>query len=611
MFITIRFDVAWIRDTHASRTIPGRGGDIINAEIKADSSTRLWVLLVTLAVIASGTVLLFVLCTEADGSSADVSDSGVCGPNANYTYYSDGTLEISGYGDMYDYQFASTPWFPHTESITKIVIGDDITSLSKWAFVKCTALKELTLPITINTVKYDVYPAFQGCCNIEKIMFTVGKDGYGHDYAAYKGNNSWYQNTPWYLSRGVLKEITFADGITHIGSDAFRELNITSIVIPDSVTSLGNHSFFNCTRLTDLTISMSVNPVHNKDYPSFKGCTAIENVTLTRGNGNPYTYEKSWTGYVEDADRTPWNLYSNVPKKIIISNDVTSLTNYLFYNCNIRELTIPISLNSVWTNTYPIFKDIIGIEKVTLTPGSGFGFDYASNFSGDCYYQYTPWYQSKGALKEIVLEDGIKHIGSDAFRELNITSLVIPDSVESLGTHTFYKCDKLTTLSMPISLDSVVSTSYPAFDQCSNISSLRLTAGTTGIGFEYTDYLPIWCSSDVWLSKLSVHSRVASIGDKTFNGYSFYVDSNLVTSTPENLSGQTFSGAAGTLNRINRILDDPGSTGPSNTVNDDSTDSMKLILVIGFGLITALVVILARSYIRYSHGNQSRRAPSY
>ncbi len=593
--------------------------------------------------------VLFVLHVETDSSSAEIVDEGQCGPAAYYKFDSDSTLEIYGSGEVYDYCYTDAPWSTYSYRITKIIIGDSITHLGEWAFAGCTHAKELTIPITLNAVSSDMLPAFAGDYCFEKITFTCGTDGYGCDYAAYEGSNNWYQNTPWYLSRACLKEINFVDGVQGIGADAFRELNITSLVLPDTVVILGCHCFYNCTELTDLTIPVSLNSYGNTDYPAFEGCRAIENVTITRGNGVPFDY--SVWGTSSHQDLAAWNLNGDVAKKVVISEDVPYLGRYMFSGCNIKELivpitaleevsgrhpftdlyrslekititkgtsgsggdyddtfadsylpwnrtnclktliieegvthigdymfyrthaekvvlpdslvsigkftfynlrvndlTLPISLNTVWLESRAAFRDATGLEKITFTPGSGYGFNYSAYEGNNSWYQLTPWYQCRGTLKEIVFEDGIKSIGSDAFRELNLTSLVIPDSVESLGNHTFFNCGKLTDLTLPITLDCVYSAKYPAFDGCHGIITLRLTAGTDGVGVDYTDCAPAWCTPLHRVSEIHFDSGITYIGTNTFEGYMFLgSDGGYMKPTADNLSGHVFAGEGGIM----------------------------------------------------------------
>ncbi len=597
--------------------------------------------MIIVALIASAMAILFVLHAETDESSAQIIDSGKCGPEATYRIYSDGTLEISGYGDMYHYGAVRAPWYEYRDEITQIYIGNNITQLGAWAFIKCKHVTELTMPITLNSVVSDMYAAFAGLCYIEKINFTCGNGGRGYDYAACEGFGSWYQMTPWYQSRNTLKEINFADGITGIGSNAFRELNITSITLPESVVALGNHCFFNCTELTDLTLPISLNSYGNKTYPAFQGCMAVEKVTFTKGNGVPFDYHDWWEGpYC--VKLAPWNMNSSIAKTIIISDDIARLGQCMFYDCNIKEITIPItvkvgeafytpynnlekvtitkgttgsgpdydvdvspircpwnrapnlktviveegvtrigkstfytcnmedfilpntltivgagsfyhctiknltlpiSLNAVWLDDDAAFGRASGIEKIDFTPGSGYGFDYAAYKGSNCWYQLTPWYQCRDTLKEINFPEGITHIGSDSFRELNITSLVIPDSVESLGCHAFYNMAYLLSLTLPITLDSVGSNVYPAFDQVCGLMEVKYTVGTDGIGYDYTDSMPFWNYSYNAGFTMIFDKGIKYIGTNTVPAYTFVdADGQQIDPTAANLSGHVFKG---------------------------------------------------------------------
>ena len=638
---------------------------------------KLGTVLTVLTVIATAMAVLFVLHEGTDSSSAEIIDEGQCGPAAYYRFDSDGTLEIYGSGEMYNYiDIELPPWYDYRADVKKVVIGDSITHLGYRAFSGCPNLRELTIPITLNSVSSDSDCAFLLSTYIKKINFTCGKDGYGFNYSAYEGSNSWYQNTPWYMSRDYLEEINFADGIIHIGNDAFRELNLTKIVLPDSVTSLGHHTFFNCTKLTDLTIPISLNPYDSVDYPAFHGCTAIENVTFTKGNGIPFDYCTSkWWGPCQHTDLAPWNMNSGIAKKIVISDDVTDMGQYMFYNTNIKELTIPISAdcaksgafitgddydslknvtitkgtgigsssnesyykynpwnrasnietltieegvtniaaetfyyvhadkvvlpNSLTTLgrnvfgeytsipecvvkelTLPIDLDVVvtddyqywafcgisGIEKITFTPGyTGRGCDYSAYSGSDCWYKHTPWYICRDTLKEIVFKDGIVHIGSDAFRELNITSLILPDSMQCLDNHAFYQCTKLRYVSIPITLDSTYSAKYPAFDQCNAISILKLTAGRNGIGFDYTGYMPFWCGLS--LKSISFDSGISYIGAHTLDGYRFVgPDGGSLEPVAANLSGHLFAGSDGVMYQKDCASGDPVSAVMSDPV---------------------------------------------
>ncbi len=644
--------------------MPKSEGGTISSNINSNSSVKLGTFLMILALIASAMMMLFVLQAETDESSAKLINSGQCGPNATYNLYSSGMLEITGSGEMFSYDATPAPWYECRDNINSVYISEKITKLGASAFKDCNHLTYLIIPITLNSVISDKCPAFAGCCSIERINFTVGNGGYGYDYTDHEGNDSWYQNTPWYQSRDSLKGINFSDEVKKIGHNALRELNISSIALPDSVVNLGNHCFYNCTKLTDLTIPVSLNPYGSNDkYPAFQGCMAIQKVTFTKGNDVPFDFWNFWHGKY-NTNLAPWNMNSDVAKTIVIADDITKLGEYMFSGCNIKELTIPvnidlyggctahapfkeddeesyanlekvtitkgsgsgcdynvntssrcpwnsskwssylsssktmtviveegvthigsftfhycnienltlpnsltsfgsnaftsckiknltipISLNATWLDkkltffntAFPAFQCVSGIEKIDFTPGSGYGFDYDANTGNNCWYQHTPWYHCRDSLKEINFAEGITHIGSNAFRELNITSLVIPNSVESLGCHAFYNMKKLSSLTIPISLDCVASTEYPAFDQDYNITKVRYTAGTNGIGHDYTDSVPFWNYPTYSGFTVIFDSNIKYIGTNTLSAY-FFTDKegNQLEPTAANLSGYIF-----------------------------------------------------------------------
>ncbi len=606
----------------------------------------------------------FIMLVNADSNESTplyVITEGTCGPNATYNLYIDGTLEITGSGEMYQYDVSKAPWCVGRDIITKIIIGDKITKLGASAFIDCKNVTELTIPITLNTVFSDKYPAFAGCCNLKKVTFTSGMGGYGYNYAANTGSNSWYQNTPWYQSRESLWDVELTDGIKGIGSEAFRDLLIYFVTIPDSVVHLGDYCFRGCWRLREMTIPISLNSYGNEKCPAFCGCGGISKVTFSKGNGIPFDYY-DWKFDPKNLDLVPWNM-NGFTKMIVINDDVqklggcmfwdtgiydltipisielavdhhgpfrnsetesvyghlgrltltkgttgrspdyaisadtakycpwnvsdfvrehygkymyvtveegvthigkylfskcnmlglvlpstlTSFGNPAFHDCAIIQMTIPISLNATWLDegfrAHPAFERLTVLRDITFTPGSGYGFDYAAYKGSNCWYQHTPWYQCRDSLKWINFSEGIKHIGSDAFRDLHVTSLTIPRSVESLGCHAFYNMKELSSLTIPITLDSVGSTKYPAFDQDYNITELTFTPGNA-IGHNYTDCVPFWNYSRNKGFTVTFDQWIIHIGDNTLSAFKF-ADANgqPLEPTAANLSGHTFRGA--------------------------------------------------------------------
>ena len=144
----------------------------------------------------------------------------------------------------------------------------------------------------------------------------------------------------------------------------------------------------------------------------------------------------------------------------------------------------------------------------------------------------APWYSYRTSIKMVVVESGVKSIGSDAFYYCTrLTSVTIPDSVTSIGNYAFYRCTSLTSVTIPDSVttigfaafsyctslisltipDSVKNIGNYAFRSCTSITSINIPDSITSIG----DSVFEDCTS---LTSINIHDGVASIGDKAFYG---------------------------------------------------------------------------------------------
>ena len=91
----------------------------------------------------------------------------------------------------------------------------------------------------------------------------------------------------------------------------------------------------------------------------------------------------------------------------------------------------------------------------------------------------TPWYSQRGAIKNVVIENGVTSIGSQAFSSCNsLTSITIPNSVTSIGYCAFYDCSGLTSITIP---NSVTSIGIEAFEYCSSLTSVTIPNSVTSI----------------------------------------------------------------------------------------------------------------------------------
>ena len=282
--------------------------------------------------------------------------------------------------------------------IERLVIHDNVTSIDRNAFNGCSNLKELTMPISLNASNYN---SFVGCTGLEKVTITKG-NGKSIDYGDYSGNSYYYGKLPWYLSsQNNNVEITLEEGITRIGNFMFTNCKkVQMIKFPLSLKEIGSYSFSGCAGMQG-----EINSIENVTSIgefAFDGCTQLNGKVIVPN------------GVLSIGQGTFRNTKI---EKLIIHDNVTSLGRNAFNGCsNLKELTIPISLNA---SIYDIFSKCSGLTKVTFTKGSESTINYGTYSGNSYYYQNLPWYISKDNDIKIIFNKDIVAIGSYTFYGLN------------------------------------------------------------------------------------------------------------------------------------------------------------------------------------------------
>ena len=401
------------------------------------------------------------------------------------------TLNISGW-DMSEVT-NTISMFEGCSILASISFPESLKIISTGTFKNCTGLTSVTLYGPSCTLGDD---AFEGCNNLANIyVYSDLVDDYQNAWSAYTniikaipsvggfcGTTGHESEVTWELAltsnsgvltisgTGAMKDaagegmpwkdyvsnittVIIENGVTSIGEDAFNGCSsLASVNIPASVTSIGNGSFSGCTSLRSVTIPASVTSI---GAHAFYGCTHLLSVSVYASTPpalDLWAFEKcdkSLQFYVlkdyEGAYQTNWSSHSS---------SITGLTGgYCGATGHASDV--------VWVLTGASPNYTLTISGTGAMQDADFAHSYK-----------MPWNSYKTDITTVVINEGVTSIGQKAFSQHeNMTSITIANSVTTIGVQAFNLCKGLTSFTVP---NGVTNIDMGAFDQCSNMETFHI-----------------------------------------------------------------------------------------------------------------------------------------
>lgn len=365
---------------------------------------------------------------------------GTCGAEGNnltWTLYDDGTLIISGEGEMMDFvqsvsdsnlSFAAHPWVRSGSNyppIKKIIINDGVTSIGSGAFSDHINVTDVTIPYSVTDIgEY----AFHSCYDLSDVHYSGTKEqwckiNFGTEVDFWAAANALHDAI-----------IHCEDGnIIAFGECGGQGNNLTWMLEDDGILNISGEGAMPdyAQKTGDYETSISVRPWGNNNYDTLTKKIIINDGVTNIGSGAFYGFE----GLTD----------------VIISDSVESIGDIAFEYCeSLRSIEIPKSVTSIGESA---FERCTSLASITLQEG-------VTSIGERAFEKCT-------SLSNITLPESLTNIGDYTFIDCtSLRNITIPGDITKIGTLMFYNCTNLSSITLP---ESVYFIDSFAFDGCDSL----------------------------------------------------------------------------------------------------------------------------------------------
>lgn len=353
-------------------------------------------------------------------------------------------------------------WAFRESGLQSITLPSSLTTIEKYAFVRCVSLQEVTIPAGVTKIENSV---FSDCASLKKVTFLGDVASIG--YSAFSRSGLESIDLPESLTNlgeftffgSNLKEIVLPTGVTKVPSSvfgscknlqsvtllgevteidsyAFSGAALQSIHLPDSVVSIGEQAFQG-TNLTEVRIPRDCTEIKTRAFHEStveKFVVAPDNQTFTAG--------KDGVLFSKDGTRLVLYPYGRADKTYAVPAGVERIEQYAFYaNPNLEEVTFPESLRDFGDCAFDLLPKL---KRLTLPEG-------LEDITGQQVFSGCR------ALAELNLPSTLKDIsGYAVFNGIGIKELALPEDMEDIsGTDVFRVCTELKKVILPKKLETI------------------------------------------------------------------------------------------------------------------------------------------------------------
>ena len=393
---------------------------------------------------------------NSDGKSVSVTSG-----NNKYTGSVTIPSQVTYSGTTYSVTSIGGYAFDSCSSLTSVTIGDSVTGIGQQAFFNCSSLTSITIPVSVKGIGWQ---AFCRCSGLTSIIFNAKNCSV---------ESNWLRLENDFYGEVLINNFEFGPEVESIPSNICQYLDkLTSITIPNSVRSIGDRAFYNCSSLSNICFPSLIKHIGSD---AFLG-TPFLNELLNEQSGIIYIglLLYCYNGTMPSGTKISikeGTLYINQSAffgcsglyEVDIPNSLTEIGDYAFARC--ENLTkVDISNTSKLSNiNNGVFAQCSNLTSVTI-PNS------VAEISNLAFLGCS-------ALTSVTIPNSVTSIGEEAFEYCSgLTSVFIPNSVISIGGFAFARCSSLTSLHIP---QSVLSIFNNTFRDCSSLSEIVVDDGNT------------------------------------------------------------------------------------------------------------------------------------
>ena len=438
--------------------------------------------------------------------------------------------------------FIGNDAFSLCESLREITIPEGVVYIGEYAFNGCSSLEQIALPATVGYVQEA---AFRFCDSLTDVYYSGTQEARDLTNIAIENDplNAAVWHYGWIGPMPPLEELpdasetspdyfyrTYVDGgvmitgywgsatdivipgeiygdpVVAIDDSAFSYSDLTSVVIPEGVTDIGEYAFSKCERLVSVSLPSTLVTIGNG---AFNGCTSLSDVVyngteeqaalITIGTNNDALLNATWQ-YADGGDEPEEPENPNVPEAVegdFVYSVVDGEAVIIDYTGAGGDVGIPDTLGgypviTIGEGAFNINEDITSVvipDSVVTIEARAFG-----------------WTEN---LTSVTLGNSVVSIGERAFERSGITSITLPDTVTEIGAYAFYMCRKLASVHISSGVRVIPE---KAFWECDALKSIVIPDTVTEIAHG--------AFMDSGLTSIHIPAGVTMIGVRALRSYS-------------------------------------------------------------------------------------------